>query len=252
MAERILLEKTLTPRSKFGRSIPLGLLMLVVALQAQPSHYTVSWLGLPVVDVTVESNPGDSTLIGHYQARTRPWFDRFYLVNNQYWIVVDTLSGQPVTYRKEVTERDNRREFHADYRFQDGKVVYANGAERSLEAGDQNLFGALLWVERRQWEEGEQQALVVEVEGIFWQVSAVCDDIRRDEATAASIARVVIRFQEQLRGVAVLSRTDILTGLLPGVGNELRLEIDLQRRQILSIEFGFLPFLIRARLNPDN
>ncbi|MEE9466267.1 MAG: DUF3108 domain-containing protein [Candidatus Neomarinimicrobiota bacterium] len=246
------MEKIPAPHSSLDRSIPLTLLALVVALQAQPSHYMISWLGLPVVDVTVESNPGDSTLKGHFQARTRPWFDTFYSVDNQYWILLDKLSGQPVAYRKEITERDNQREFHVDYRFQAGKVVYANGAERSLEAGDQNLFGALLWVERHRWEEGEQQALVVEVEGIFWRVSAVCDDIRRDEATATSIARVVIRFQERLRGEAVLSRTDILTGVLPGVGNELRFEVDMQRRQILSIEFGFLPFLIRARLIPGN
>ncbi len=244
--------KILAPQPNLSRYILLTLLYLVATLQAQPRHYTVSWLGLPVVDVTVETSSDDSTRQGYYQARTRPWFDKLYSIDNHYWITVDTLSGQPVRYRKQITERGNEREFHTNYRFDIGKVLYANGAERSLEAGDQELFSSLLWVEDHQWELGEQLTMTVEVEGIFWQVFVICEDIRHDEVSDVHIARVLVRFEGQLRGEAVLSRTDRLTSMLPGPGNELRLELDLENRQVLALEFGSLPFLVRARVNPGN
>ena len=218
---------------------------------AQTRTYTVSWLGLPVVDVTITQSLEDSLRNSHYQARTRPWFNSFYTVDNQYWIFQDTLTGQLVRYRKQIRERNRRREFEAQYRFDIGQVVYANGATRPLEPGDQGLFSALQWVESNSWKTGQQRELVVEVEGVFWLVSARCEEVREMDDSAATVARVTARFERQLRGEPVLSSTDVLTALLPGQGHELRFELDLERRLVLSLEFGSLPFVVRARLVPN-
>jgi hypothetical protein len=218
---------------------------------AQTRTYAVSWLGLPVVDVTITHSQEDCLRQSHYQARTRPWFSSFYSVDNQYWIFQDTLGGQLVRYRKQIRERNRRREFEAQYRFDIGQVVYANGATRSLEPGDQGLFSALQWVESNSWETGQQRELVVEVEGVFWLVSAWCEEVRQRADSVSTVARVTARFERQLRGEPVLSSTDLLTALLPGQGHELRFELDLERRLILSLEFGSLPFVVRARLVPE-
>lgn len=218
---------------------------------AQTRTYTVSWLGLPVVDVTITHSVQDSLRNSHYQARTRPWFNSFYSVDNQYWIFQDTLSGQLVRYRKQIKERTRRREFEARYRFDIGQVVYSNGATRPLEPGDQSLLSALQWVESHSWETGQQRELVVEVEGVFWLVSARCEEVRQRDDSLSTVARVTARFERQLRGEPVLSSTDLLTALLPGPGHELRFELDLERRLVLSLEFGSLPFVVRARLVPE-
>ena len=222
------------------------------AVQAQTRTYVVSWLGLPVADVTIEHSHQDSLRQSHYRARTRTWLNSFYSVDNQYWIFQDTLTGQVVRYRKQILERNRRREFEARYRFDLGQVVYSNGATRPLEPGDQGLFSALQWVESYGWQSGQEQELVVEVEGVFWQVLAWCEEVRQSADSLSAVALVTARFERQLRGEPVLSSTDVLTALLPGPEHELRFELDLERRLVLALEFGSLPFVVRARLVPDD
>lgn len=219
---------------------------------AQTRTYVVSWLGLPVVDVTIEHSPQDGMRQSHYRARTRRWLNSFYSVDNQYWIYQDTLSGQLVRYRKQIHERERKREFEAQYRFDLGQVVYSNGATRLLEQGDQGLFSALQWVESYSWKTGQQHELMVEVEGVIWLVSAWCEEVRQKAGPVSTVARVTARFERQLRGEPVLSSTDVLTALLPGAGHEMRFELDLERGLVLSLEFGSLPFVVRARLVPDS
>ena len=61
-----------------------------------------------------------------------------------------------------------------------------------------------------------------------------------------------VTFTGIMRGEPVLSRTDMLTHMLPGVGHKLMLGLDSKSLQILWIELGRVPFIVRARLNEEN
>ena len=57
------------------------------------------------------------------------------------------------------------------------------------------------------------------------------------------------RFERQLSGEPILSTTDILTHMLPGKGHQLRFGLDTERNEVMWIEFGSIPFQVRAELN---
>jgi len=220
-----------------------------VLLSAQPLSYTVSWLGIPVVDVTITRVNSDTALVAEYRARTRPWFDRLYSVDNRYRIRVDPDSGYPGHYEKQVLEQGRADSLWACYEHNPRRVVYANGLERPWREGTHAFFSALLWVQQHAWQADEELVLLVEVEGVLWQVTVQCTEMVAAVEPEGPLVAVTARFDRQVSGEPVLSTTDILTYMLPGVGHRLRFGLNPERQEIEWAEFGSRPFMVRAELN---
>ncbi|MFB0516916.1 MAG: DUF3108 domain-containing protein [Candidatus Neomarinimicrobiota bacterium] len=217
-------------------------------LFAQPLSYTVSWLGVPVVDVTLTKVESDTACRVEFRARTRPWFDHLYSVDNRYCIWVEPGTGRPVRYEKQVLERGRADHLWARYEQNPWRVVYGNGLERPWQEDAHNLFSALIWAQRHEWQAGEDQVLLVEVEGAVWQVIAECSELIPAEEPGGPITVIEARFERQEYGEPVLSTTDILSFMLPGVGHRLKLGLDQERDQVKWAEFGSRPFMVRAEL----
>ena len=242
--------KTLSGSSRTRRARAVtGALLLPVLLSAQPLSYTVSWLGIPVVDVALTLVAGDSSLQAEYQARTRPWFDYFYAVDNRYRVWVDPGTGYPARYEKRILERGRANHLEVRYERNPRRVVYANGLERPWPDETHTLFSALLWVQRHDWKPAEERQLLVEVEGVVWEVAVASVKVVRSGKPGEPLVEVRVRFDRQVSGEPVLSDTDILTRLLPGEGHELRFGLDPRRDVVKWVEFGSKPFMVRAELN---
>ncbi len=226
-----------------------GALCLPVLLSAQPLSYTVSWLGIPVVDVTITLAESDSNCYAEYHAQTRPWFNRFYSVDNRHRIWVDPAEGYPLRYEKRILDRGRADSLWASYEQNPRKVVYANGLVRPWREGTHTLFSALLWVQRHDWTAGEEIVLEVEVEGVVWQVSAVCSGVIGARENGGTVMEILTCFEQQLYGEPILSTTDILTNMLPGEGHQLRFGLDVEHDEVVWIEFGSKPFQVRAEMN---
>lgn len=232
------------------RRVVMGVLFFHGLLSAQSLSYTVSWLAIPVVDVTISIARTDTSIHGIYSARTRPWFEKLYPVDNRYDIWAARSSGLPVRYEKHIVERNRDKYFWAQYDEDAQRVVYANSLERPWQAGMHTLFSALLWVQHHAWEEDERQDLLVEVEGVVWQVTTRCTQVVPSAGERGAQAEVLVRFEGQEYGEPVLSRTDMVTYMLPGKGHQLKFGLDLDRHQIQWVTFGSIPFQVRAALNP--
>ena len=228
----------------------LGVILFHGLLTAQSLSYTLSWLAIPVVDITIQTTQTDTSIHGVYHARTRPWFEKLYPVDNRYDIWAARPSGSPLRYEKHIVERNRDVHFSAQYDEDGQRVVYANGLERPWQPGMHTLFSALLWVQQHPWEENERQDLLVEVEGVVWQVTTRCTQVIPSTGELGARAEVLVRFEGQEYGEPVLSRTDMVTYMLPGKGHELKFGLDLDRHQILWVTFGSIPFQVRAELNP--
>lgn len=229
----------------------MGALLLPVLLTAQPLSYTVSWLGIPVVDVTIAVVDSDTIYQAEYHAQTQRWFDHFYSVDNRYRIWVDPETGVPRHYEKQILERGRADSLWAHYERNPLRVVYGNGLESPWREGAHTLFSALLWVQLRDWKAGEERILLVEVEGVVWQVTAVCMDLASPGKPEVPLVEIRVHFDRQVYGEPVLSTTDILTYMLPGAGHRLRFGLDPQRDEVLWAEFGSRPFQVRAELNSN-
>ena len=215
-------------------------------LQGQSNSYTVTWLGIPVVDVTVVIEPGDTVLQGLFTAKTRPWFDTIYAVDNRYNIVCSASDYYPFNFSKQIIEQGNETSFSAAYQAAAGSVEYSNGLQRIFPRGYYNLFSSLLWVEQRTWLAGERLDMRVEIEGTLWHVALHCREII--ETPAGSTAEIEVLFKARVGGEPVLSRTDIVTHKLPAVDRKMVFFVQLEDKLIEVIEFGRPPFMVRAAL----
>ncbi len=228
----------------------MGVLFLHGLLGAQSLRYTVSWLAIPVVDVTIHTTRSDTSIHGSYHARTRPWFNKLYPVDNRYDIWMASSSGPPLRYEKHIVERNRDKHFWAEFEEDAQRVVYANGLERPWQAGMHTLFSALLWVQHHPWEADERQDLLIEVEGVVWRVTTRCTQVVPSVDELGARAEVLVRFEDQEYGEPVLTSTDMVTYMLPGKGHQLKMGLDLDRQQIRWVTFGTIPFQVRAELNP--
>jgi hypothetical protein len=225
-----------------------------VAAFSQAANYTVSWLGVPVVDVTIDTGVDDRGGYTEYQAKTRDWFNRIYSVDNQYRIWVDEDNGQPLRYEKQIYERGVRDSLWARYDLKNPpRVIYSNGAERVWNPEGQTFFSALVWLQYHDWEISERHVLEVEVEGVMWAVELVRQKSSRPEPDGTQSVEISANFLDRLQGEPVLGTTDVLTYMLPGEDHHLRFFLDTEQDLILWVEFGAWPFIVRADLaqGPD-
>ena len=211
--------------------------------------YTLSWLGIPVVEITVAQVESTAGVQHEYHARTRRWFKPIYAVDNHYRIWLDAVSGYPLRYEKEIHERRHSNHLWAQYDLDSRQIIYGNGEQRPWPEPTHTFFSALVWVQRHPWRIAELQPLVVEVEGVVWQVAARCTGQLSADRKDGPLSVVEVRFERQVAGRPVLADTDIVTRMLPGEGHAIRLGIDPLKLRYNWIEFGSQPFLVRAKLN---
>lgn len=232
------------------RAVVIAAAVIGPALPAADTlSYAVSWLGLTVVDLTITGEASDSAWLVEYRTRTRRWFERIYTVDNRYRMAVDSASGYPLRYEKDIREGRRGRQFWAQYDSTARLVTYANGLQRPFPEGTHSLFSALVWIQRHPWELDEERPLLVEIEGVTWQVDVRCTALASSSRTQGRLAEVEVRFGARVSGEPVLSTTDILTRMLPGEGHQLRFGVDPVRRVVRWVEFGPRPFPIRAKLS---
>lgn len=217
------------------------------AAAAEPVVYTLSWLGIPIVDVTITMEMGDTLIHGLYRASTRPLFDKVYAVDNLYEIWVRSESHRPVRFSKTILEKGRQKTFWAQYQSDPQKIIYANGLERKWSDDNHTLFSALLWVQHHPWKEGEDRDILVEVEGVTWLVNVHCVEVERARVNGGlGQAEIDVLFRNISFGEPVLSTTDILTHMLPGEGHHLKFGLDLDHQEVLWAEYGSRPFLVKA------
>jgi hypothetical protein len=225
------------------------LLFFPAVVLPQPLNYEVAWLGVPVVDVTIDSRVDERGGYTEYRAYTRTWFDRIYSVDNQYRIWVDDANGQPLRYEKRIHERGVRDSLKAQYNPENPPgIIYSNGAERPWTPGGHTFFSALVWLQHHEWEKKEKRVLKVEVEGVMWEVELACLNSADSDLGNSGAVEISVHFTERLDGEPVLGTTDILTYMLPGEDHQLRFALDLEHDRILWVEFGAWPFVVRAEL----
>lgn len=224
-------------------------LVSIPKVQAQSNEYLVTWLGIPVVDVTVTLTPQDTVILGRYTAKTRSWFDPIYPVDNRYNIICDAVSFSPSNYSKQIIEKGIETSFSVAYNAEQGVADYSNGLRRNFPKGYYNFFSSMLWIERRSWLKGERHDIQIEIEGTLWQVEVHCRKIV-EQATGPQ-AEIEVNFVATVAGEPVLSYTDIVTHKLAKVGRKMIFFVQLNGQLIEAIEFGRPPFMVRAVLIPS-
>ena len=238
--------------SRFTQLLIFALLMSAQLIFPQKLTYTVSRLGIPVVDVSIEANGKNGEIHGIYTAVTRPWFNAIYSVNNSYKIIADSANGLPQSYEKTILEKEWQNNFSATYSIIDEEVRYSNGAISSWSDDMHTLLSALLFVQHHDWDRGDEMTLRMDVEGRVWPVELKCTNTELAEDTGHRQAEIEARFGNEAVGTAILDHTDILTTMLPGPGHRLIFTVDLDYKWVRRIVFGGFPLLVNAELNPNH
>lgn|GEM_PF-1526008 len=218
---------------------------------AEEEQYTVSYAGVPVVNVSIQTETTSDYWFGEYHAWVKKGVALFYSVNNTYRVTAQPDTWFPLSYTKTIHEGKSKYDLTFRYDQTQHTETFPNGSTVAFPDSAYNLFSAMLWVQHHRWSVGEQRTLLVEVDGRIWTVKIVAPryDTYLYHESSISVMRVEITFDSTENGSVYQGKKDILSRELSQPGRKLLFWVDPVQHLIYQIQVPMQPFSIWARLN---
>ena len=217
--------------------------------QAANQSYSVSYAGVPVVNVTIHTETDGKAWYGEYHAWVKRGLGLFYSVDNTYRIIAIPQSWLPVRYTKTVREGEEVYSQQYSYYPERNTVLFPGGTTASVPDSLYNLFSAMLWVQHHEWTVGETRTFPVDVDGQIWQVQA--DAASRDtgeyRGDKISLIQIRVTFLRKEGTDMFEGKKDILSSQLPHPGRKILFWIDTSEQAIHQIQVPMNPFSLWAR-----
>ncbi len=212
--------------------------------------YSVSYAGVPVVNVSIQSKMSGDVWFGEYHAWVKRAVSLIYSVDNTYRIKAQPGSWLPLTYTKSIHEGKAKYKLTFQYNQSEHTEKFPDGNQIAFPDSAYNLFSAMLWAQYHKWVVGEHRELLVEVDGQFWpvQIEATERGVYKYKRSDISTIKVGVTFGNPQSGQNFHGKKDILSRELPQVGRKLLLWIDTENKIIYQIQMPMQPFSIWARL----
>lgn len=234
----------------------LLIVLLLIVLSATSSfaseeQYTVSYAGVPVVNVSIKTETGNNYWFGKYHAWVKKGVALFYSVDNTYHIKAQPRTWHPLSYTKTIHEGSSKYNLTFLYDQTQNTETFPNGHTVAFPDSAYNLFSAMLWVQHHTWTVGEERTLLVEIDGRIWTIEIVASqyDTYLYHDSSISVMRVEITFGTPQNSTVYEGRKDILSRELPQPGRKLIFWVDSTQELIYQIQVPMQPFSIWARLN---
>lgn len=229
-----------------------SILLLPPACQrAENQSYTVSYAGLPVVNVSIQTETDGKKWSGEYRAWVKKGLRLFYSVDNSYHITAVPEIWLPLRYNKAVHEGD--REYTQEYLYNPTKQTetFPNGIQVSAPDSMYNLFSAMLWVQHHPWKVGEEREIAVEVDGQVWRVQlhSSGEETLHYNGRDIKTKKIPVTFLRREGNNLFQGRSDILSKDLPATGRKLIFWVDTSARVIYQIRALMKPFSLWAKRN---
>jgi len=227
------------------------LIPLITPLLADEYHYTVSYMKIPVLNVSISSNIQGEVWKGRYQASIKPAFSYIYDIDNIYEIQAEPNTWLPKRYVKQINEGKHHEQQTFQYNRNNNSVTLPTGRSVDFPRGTHSLFSAMLWVQHHNWTPGESRSMNVEIDGRRWRITLNCVEstLLQGFGDPVKIHLVKVQFGEPVGGTKLDQRTDYLSANIAAKGRILRFWIDTKKDLIYQIFIPMGPFSVKARLN---
>ncbi|NQV14407.1 DUF3108 domain-containing protein [bacterium] len=217
--------------------------LLVAAPPNKVIRYEVSYIGIPLLDMTLKWIENDSTVSISYDNQLKPLIAYFHSIHNVYRVSFDKNSFSPFRWSKTVREGDFKFQLNADLSSDRQKVHFSNGHVMDFPKGAFTIFSATHFLAAKATQTDFFPAKVpVFIDGELWVAGAQrFDKVNPHPNYHVDGDEVLIQIDlHYLRGKRVIKKNDVLTSVIASEGTRLLLWV-LPDGTYIKAQFGKFP-----------
>ena len=213
------------------------------ASEAKIIQYEVSYISVPLLDMTLNWVEDDSSIHVTYDNRLKPFIGFFYPIHNIYREHFSKGSFEPLDWSKAVSESGLHFELNA-LRSHDGNyAIFSDGRQSSFPPGGFTVFSATHYLARNARQpDFFPRKIKVFIDGEIWEAVATHYDSTHPHPDH-SLDPDEVLIQTDLRylsGQSLLKQNDILTSVIATEGTRFVLWVD-KNGDYSRAQFGKFP-----------
>ena len=221
--------------------------------RVEKAKYTVTYLGLPVVRVTMENGPPSVPDSGAYrisiQARTTKFWGLFYSIDNSYRTYLDS-TGLPLVYSRNINEKSLKKITQQSYDHKFNRIYYEGNTAIDHPGRLENFFSGLFHIRMMPLSTGLVDSFYINVEKASWIVVFTVEGTKIIRAKGKRINCRIINIKfKRVNSTAKRLPTDALSYNLISEDTELIIYLsrDIYRLPI-KMQYKLSPFDITATI----
>lgn len=221
---------------------------LLLATFLSAHQYTISVLGIPIVNVTMNQNSASSL---SFETKTLGVFDVIWPTKNMYSVTFDSTSFGIKTYEKDINQGTFSQSLSAHYNEKTNSIDYNNGPSVEREKSCKTILTLLAWVQSSTADQINEQWFSMEHEGDLYQSRVLLADTPFLGILGDSILTDHYRLDLKLKESGkFLDRTDYFMEniVMPGMVKQLWIEHEPPHR-ILQATVSVWNLDVKAKLN---
>ena len=192
-------------------------------------EYEVSYLRMPILNMTLTWEDRDSTVLISYDNQVKPVIARFHHIHNIYNVLFEKNSYMPLAWSKSVSEGDMIFDLAAQRSADGSSVQYSNQEIRSFPENAFTVFSATHFLASKADEPSFfPTVLKVFIDGEIWEATAR-RYTRASPHPEIDIADELVLIQADLHyleGSRVMAENDILMAAIATEGTQFKLWVD--------------------------
>ena len=206
-------------------------------------HYSVSFLGVPLVDVDQQIRLGEHQITVSYDNRPKPVWDALFVkIHNVYATTYERQTFRPLRWGKTIQEWSFQQQSHGQA--QDSTLFWFNGRQFKVPPHTFTIFSAVHFLEAKAFQPDLPTNIKVFIEGQIWQVSV---QHRLETEHQQKLQHLILRLG-RATGRRLLQKTDILTSHIAKPGSQVDLWVA-EAGFIVKGRFGTPPEVVDLTLD---
>ncbi len=186
-------------------------------------EYEVSYLGIPLLDMTLNWVEDDTSIYVSYDNQLKPFIAYFHPVHNIYQVHFRNESFEPLTWSKSVSEGEMHFQINAHRSKNGNKVYFQNGDSLDFPAGGFTVFSATHYLASKASDaDFFPVKLPIFIDGQVWEASASRFDTQQPHPDyELESGDILIQTDlHYLSGESIVPVNDILTSVIATEGTQ--------------------------------
>jgi len=215
----------------------------VSANNKQVINYEVSYLGIPLLDMTLNWVEDDSSIFISYDNRLKPLIAFFLPIHNVYRVHFRKNSFRPIEWSRTISEGDLKFQFGGKLFEDERRGIFSNNQHFEFPQGGFTVFSATHFLASKAWEaDFFPVKLPIFIDGQIWEARAQRFD-KQHPHPHHKINGQEVMIQTDLHlvsGESVVPNNDILMSVIATEGTRFFLWVDPDKNYTRAL-FGTFP-----------
>ncbi len=206
-------------------------------------NYEVSYIGVPLLEMTLHWVEDDTSIHVSYDNQLKPFIAYFHSIHNIYREHFSRDDYRPLSWSKTVSEGSLQFELGASLVDDKNEAVFSTGEHRNFPEGGYTVFSATHYLASKSRDpQFFPKKLEVFIDGEIWEAAATRYDVNHPHPDH-EIGRGEVLIQADLRylrGSSLVTQNDILTSVITTEGTRFILWVN-RDGTYTRAQFGSFP-----------